>query len=62
MPIAIAVAASRGLGLPTGVVPGLAVDLGGPGIWSGMAVAMTGVAWLPIRRFRRRLDRFAAEV
>ena len=37
------------------------LDLGGPGIRSGMAVAMTGAARLLVRRFRRQARRLAAQ-
>ena len=62
VPMLIAVATSWGLGIPTAVVLGFLLGFGGPGIWSGMAVAMTGAAWLLIRRFRRQAARFAAEL
>ncbi len=62
MPMVIAVATSWGLGIPTAVLLGFVLGLGGPGIWAGMAVAMTGAAWLLIRRFRRQAARFAAEL
>ena len=62
MPMVIALSTSWGMGLPTAVVLGFVLGLGGPGIWAGMAVAMTGAAWLLIRRFRRQAQRFAAEV
>ena len=62
VPMLIAVATSWGLGIPTAVVLGFHLGFGGPGIWAGMAVAMTGAAWLLIRRFRRQSARFAAEV
>jgi len=61
MPMMIALATGWGMGLPTAVVLGFALDLGGPGIWAGMAVAMTGAAWLLIRRFRRQARLFAAQ-
>ena len=61
VPMLIAVATSWGLGIPTAVVLGFFLDFGGPGIWAGMAVAMTGAAWLLIRRFRRQSAQFAAE-
>lgn len=60
-PMVVAVAASWGLGLPTAAALGFALDLGGPGIWAGMAAAMTVASWLLIRRFRRQAARFAAE-
>ena len=62
VPMLIAVATSWGLGIPTAVVLGFFLDFGGPGIWAGMAVAMTGAAGLLIRRFRRQSAQFAAEV
>lgn len=62
VPMLVAVATSWGLGIPTAVVLGFLLGFGGPGIWAGMAVAMTGAAWLLIRRFRRQSARFAAEV
>ena len=62
MPMLIAVATSWGLGIPTAVLLGFVLGFGGPGIWTGMAVAMTGAAWLLIRRFRRQAGRFAAEL
>ena len=62
MPMVIAVSTSWGLGIPTAVVLGFVLGFGGPGIWAGMAVAMTGAAWLLIRRFRRQTARFAPDV
>ena len=62
MPMVIAVSTSWGLGIPTAVALGFGLGLGGPGIWAGMAVAMTGAAWLLLRRFRRQARRFAAEL
>ena len=62
MPMVIALSTSWGMGLPTAVVLGFVLGLGGPGIWAGMAVAMTGAACLLIRRFHRQSRRFAAEV
>ena len=62
MPMVITVSTSWGLGIPTAVVLGFVLGFGGPGIWAGMAVAMTGAALLLIRRFRRQAGRFAAEV
>ena len=62
MPMLVAVSTSWGLGLPTAAVLGFVLGFGGPGIWAGMAVAMTGAAALLIRRFRRQATRFAAEV
>ena len=62
MPMVIALSTSWGLGIPTAVVLGFFLGYGGPGIWAGMAVSMTGAAWLLIRRFRRQAGRFAAEV
>ena len=61
VPMMIAIATSWGAGVPTAVVLGFVLGFGGPGIWAGMAVAMTGAAWLLIRRFRRQAARFAAE-
>ena len=62
MPMVIALSTSWGLGIPTAVALGFFLGFGGPGIWAGMAVAMTGAAWLLIRRFRRQAGRFAAEL
>ena len=62
IPMVIALATSWGLGIPTAVVLGFFLGFGGPGIWAGMAVAMTGAACLLTRRFRRQAGRFAAEV
>ena len=61
MPMVIALSMTWGVGLPTAAVLGFVLDLGGPGIWAGMAVAMTGAAWLLVRRFRRQAKRFAAQ-
>ena len=61
MPMVIALATGWGMGFPTAVVLGFVLDFGGPGIWAGMAVAMTGAAWLLIRRFRRQARLFAAQ-
>ncbi|MYH91542.1 MAG: MATE family efflux transporter [Gammaproteobacteria bacterium] len=60
MPMVIAVSMSWGIGIPTAVVLGFFLNLGGPGIWAGMAVAMTGSSWLLIRRFRQQEGRFMA--
>ena len=49
------------VGLAVAAVLGFALELGGPGIWAGMAVAMTGAAWLLVRRFRRQARRFAVQ-
>ncbi len=57
----IALATTWGVGLPTAAVLGFVLDLGGPGIRAGMAVAMSGAAWLLVRRFRRQAERFAAQ-
>ena len=62
MPMVIAVSTSWGLGFPAAIVLGFVIGLGGPGIWGGMAVAMTGAAFLLLRRFRRQARRFAANV
>ena len=56
----ISARAGTAMGFPTAVVLGFVLDFGGPGIWTGMAVAMTGAAWLLIRRFRRQARLFAA--
>ena len=61
MPMVIAVSTSWGMGFPAAVVLGFVLGLGGPGIWAGMAVAMTGAALLLIRRFRLQARRFAAQ-
>ena len=61
VPMVIAVAAAAGLGLPTAAVLGFVLDLGGQGIWAGLAVAMAGAAALLVLRFRRQTRRFAAE-
>ena len=61
MPMVIALATGWGMGFPTAVVLGFVLDFGGPGIWAGMAVAMTGAACLLIRRFRRQARLFAAQ-
>ena len=62
MPMVIAVSMSWGLGIPAALVLGFFLNLGGPGIWAGMAVAMAGSAWLLIRRFRQQEIRFAAQL
>ena len=62
MPMVIAVSMSWGLGIPAALVLGFFLNLGGPGIWAGMAVAMAGSAWLLIRRFRQQEGRFAAQL
>lgn len=61
-PMVIAVSTSWGLGIPTAAALGFGLGFGGPGIWAGMAVAMTGAACLLLRRFRRQARRFAAEL
>lgn len=61
MPMVIAVSTGWGMGLPTAMVLGFVLDLGGPGIWAGVAVAMTVAAWFLIQRFRRQARLFAAQ-
>ena len=60
MPMVIAVSMSWGMGLPTALLLGFFLNLGGPGIWAGMAVAMAGAAFFLIRRFHRQGKRFSA--
>ena len=61
MPMVIALATGWGMGFPTAVVLGFVLDFGGPGIWAGMAVAMTAAAWLVTKRFRRQARLFATQ-
>ena len=61
MPMMIALSTTWGVGLPAAAALGFVLDLGGPGIRAGMAVAMTGAAWRLVTRFRRQAKRFAAQ-
>ena len=56
-PMLIVFATSWGLGLPTAALLGIALDLGGAGIWIGIAAAMIGACGLLIGRFRKQARR-----
>ena len=56
-PMLIVFATSWGLGLPTAALLGIALDLGGEGIWSGLAAAMIGACALLVGRFRKQARR-----
>ena len=60
VPMLFTLATSWGLGLPAAALLGIGVDLGGEGVWTGIAAAMIGACVLLIRRFRAQARRLAA--
>ena len=60
VPMLFTLATSWGLGLPAAALLGIGVDLGGEGVWTGIAAAMIGACVLLIRRFRTQAQGLAA--
>ena len=60
VPMLFTLATSWGLGLPAAALLGIGVDLGGEGVWTGIAAAMIGACLLLIRRFRTQAQGLAA--
>ena len=58
IPMVIAVVGYWGVGFTTSAALGLGTDLGGRGVWLGLALGLAVVAVLLVARFHRR-DRFA---
>lgn len=54
IPMVMALAASWGIGLPVAVLLGFKLDLGGQGIWVGLAVAMIAASLLLVWRFSQK--------
>ena len=59
-PMLFVFATSWGVGLPAAAWLGIGLDLGGEGIWAGLAAAMIGACALLVRRFRMHARRLAA--
>ena len=60
VPMLFTLATSWGLGLPAAALLGIGADLGGEGVWTGIAAAMIGACVLLIRRFRVQARTLAA--
>ena len=58
VPMFIALGTSWGVGLPSAPALGFWADLGGLGIWLGMATAMLVASALLVSRLKRQVDRF----
>lgn len=60
VPMLFTLATSWGVGLPAAALLGIGLDLGGEGVWAGIAAAMIGACVLLIRRFRAQARGLAA--